>query len=115
MAECSLLPAWPCPVLRILLIGSLVPSSSQLREFTRSIIGALAAHCGRMTGNSEVIQPVWPSRKSKTHSAGDGFGDALIRHRGAAVVETAGGGGVGAHGGVSGGHASGGMGIQGMG
>src|SRR5260370_6106498 len=82
MAECSLLPAWPCPVLRILLIGSLVPSSSQLREFTRSIIGALAAHCGRMTGNSEVIQPVWPSRKSKTHSAGDGFGDALIRHRG---------------------------------
>ncbi len=44
-----------------------------------------------MTGNSEVIQPVWPSRKSKTHSAGDGFGDALIRHRGAAVEEAAGG------------------------
>src|SRR5258708_19342287 len=91
MAECSLLPAWPCPVLRILLIGSLVPRPPQLREFTGSLIGALAAHCGRMTGNSEVIQAVWPSRKSKTHSAGDGFGDALIRHRGAAVEEAAGG------------------------
>src|SRR5258708_39799359 len=55
MAECSLLPAWPCQVLKILLIGSPVPNSSQIREFTRSIIGALAAHCGRMTGYAEVI------------------------------------------------------------
>src|SRR5260370_16980638 len=66
-----------------------------------------------MTGNSEVIQPVWPSRKSKTHSAGDGFGDALIRHRGAAVEEAAGGEGVGVEKGGAGGTANGVVGGQG--
>src|SRR5260370_21164937 len=66
-----------------------------------------------MTGNSEVIQPVWPSRKSKTHSAGDGFGDALIRHRGAAVEEAAGGEEFGVEKGGAGGTANEGVGEQG--